>query len=188
MIGYNPTLFNAEFLKQLGYRYLYKAVESTGTVQELFKQRAAELVGQELVDQVFPGPSETDVFAEEYTDADIIKPDKDGGWIDTFDWADMRTGKTIIIEGHIPPGGSEIYYFRGEEYDPTYLPTVAGKMTIPIKDRPEKGPFAIWIQKGKNITATVRVVDEAPTPPRVDLIPPLLKQTPSAREKQPSSE
>jgi hypothetical protein len=150
---------------------LTKAAESTGSIRELFKERAAELVGQELVDRVFPGPSETDVFIGQYTEADIIEPDKDGGWIHTFDWAKMHTGKAIIIEGQIPPDGNQIYYFRGQEYEPPYLPTVDGKAIIPIKNRPEKGPFAIWIQKGKGIKATVRVVDEAPTPPRIDLIP-----------------
>jgi tetratricopeptide (TPR) repeat protein len=183
MVSYDPALMDTGFLKQLGYRYLRKAADSTGAIRELFKERAAELVGQELVDQIFPGPSETDVFIGEYTDADITEPDKDGGWIHTFDWAEMRTGKAIIIQGQIPPGGNQIYYYRGEEYDPPYLPTVDGGKTIPIKKRPATGPFAIWIQKGKNIKVTVRVVDEAPTPPRVDLIP-VPQQLPETGEKQ----
>ena len=178
MVEFNPDLADEVFLKNLGYLYLKKAADSTGNVQVLFKERAAELVGQELVDQVFPGPSMADIFKATYTDADITKPDKDGGWIDLFDWSAMREGKAIVIEGKIPPGASEIYYFRGEEFEPSYLPTVQGKKTIPIKNRPIEGKFSIWIQKDKGITATVSIIDEAPTPPRVDLIPPLIRRKP----------
>ncbi len=178
MVEYNPDLSDEIFLKNLGYLYLKKAADSTGNIQELFKERAAELIGQELVDQVFPGPSMAAIFKADYTDADITKPDKDGGWIYIFDWSDRREGKAIIIEGQIPPGGSEIYYFRGEEYEPSYLPTVKGKKTIPIKNRPLEGKFAIWIQKDKGITATVSIIDEAPTPPRADLIPPFIRRKP----------
>jgi tetratricopeptide (TPR) repeat protein len=181
-VEYNPDLADETFLKNLGYLYLKKAADSTGNVHQLLKERAAELIGQELVDQVFPGPSIGDIFKAEYTDADITKPDKDGGWIDLFDWSAIREGKAIIIEGQIPPGGSEIYYFRGEEFDPPYLPTVNGKKTISIKNRPLEGKFAIWIQKDKGIIATVRIIDEAPTPPRPDLIPPLIRQKPEVKE------
>ena len=182
MVEYNPDLSDEDFLKNLGFLYLKKAAENTGNVQQLFKERAAELVGDELVNQVFPGPSMTEIFTAKYTDADITKPDKDGGWIHIFDWSAMREGKAIVIAGQIPPGGSEIYYFRGEQYEPSYLPTVKGQKTIPIKNRPLEGEFAIWIQKDKGITATVSIIDEAPTPPRVDLIPPMIRRKPEVEK------
>lgn len=179
-VGYDASLASSEFQKQLGYRYLKLATESSGSAKEMYKQRATGYVGADLVAEVFPGAKTVTVFKGEYTDSDITEPNDDGGWIPTVDWSKIEWSKVgqnsaLVIEGDIPPGCKQIYYFRGKEFNPSFLPTQNGIESIPINSRPGKGKFLIWIQKGKGIKATVSIIDNIIPSPKVELLNSLIK-------------
>ena len=86
-LGYDASVADDEFLKQVGYRYLKKAAETKGSSRESYKQRAAGFVGNELVSEVFPGTKMVTSFEKTYSFDDAFNKE----------WGQIKNDKFLVL-------------------------------------------------------------------------------------------
>jgi hypothetical protein len=159
--------------KTTAHRYLYLA--ALGYHTETLKAEAEPVLGKDFVNKVIPCKAPFLHFEGTYSDVDIVDPDNDGGWIiaidwSKFDWSKVGRNASIVIEGKVPKGCEPVYYHRGKKFKQPFVPIADNNKVIPIQERPTNGEFIIWMQKGKNIKATVKVVEQKTLPPKLELL------------------
>ena len=182
-LKYNPKLADAEFQKQLGYRCLKKAVESSGATRESYKGKAAGYVGDDLVAKVFPPGLQPVVFhSDSFTIADRNEHDD----IPIIQWTSdlvnkLRVGDFIIIECSINNQKNydgpiaEFYVGKHVPKDKRWVPFENGKFSWEMPGIPKVGKRVyIYIPPDKpnaeKVVANVSIVRYVESEPNVEIL------------------
>ena len=167
---YDRALSHAQNQKQrhyIGDQFLKLAYKNPNR-RDALKEKAASIVGQAKVDKIFPGPRIEVVFEKPYTDKDIGKGDN----IEVYFDCQIMPGDTLEVMGKIQGkddfDATEIYIWKGKNFDPQWDTTINGHFRTIIEKSSESQ--TIWIEKGKKIEAKVRVTREIIPAPNIALI------------------
>ena len=152
---------------KIGFKFLRLAArEWPGSRCESLKQNALGLVGEKIVQEVFPSPYMKIIFEQSYTDADADAE----GHIYTFPWNLVQRGDLVEVIGKIPEGAEEIQYWRGKKFKPKWHKTVNGYFNLTVKQVPSWGKSVISMEQDKGIRATVRIKRKTIPKPNINLI------------------
>jgi len=162
--------------KKIGFKFLKLAVnEWPGSRSESLKQKASLLVGDKIVQNVFPAAYTKVVFEKIYTFEDAY--DKEYGQIQTIKFGedDVRIGDQIEVIAHIKGSdtfsGDEIWIWRGEEFNPMWVPTKNGYHSRPVETFESGKYFVISLGGRKDVEVKVRAKRKmTPPPPNIDLL------------------
>ena len=152
---------------EIANRYMLLAAKGHNT--ENLKAKAIAIVGIERVREIFPEPKDVAIFKKIYDDGDIV-PER--GNIIAFVWSEkFRLNDTIEIIGNVPNGVNEIAIHRGKGFNPEWVTIKEGELKYPIKHLPPSGSyFVVWIDKGKGVTFTLRVIRKTKIEPKINLL------------------
>jgi tetratricopeptide (TPR) repeat protein len=172
------TQGNEERRKKVGCRLLKLAAkEYPGARCETLKKEAAGIVGQDLVDKVFPPAYMKVTFEKTYTFDDAY--DKAYGQINTikFGYDDCKVGDQIEVIAEPLGGGKftgkEIYIWRGKKFIPKWAKTENGYYTQSVQWLPPKAEgkfYVISLDKRKDVEVTVKVSRGVTPKPNFDAL------------------
>ncbi len=160
--------------KQVGYKLLKLAVkEWPGPKSEVLKRKTGELIGQEIVSNVFPPPYMRTIFNKTYTFNEAFE--KKFGQIKTIKFGkdDVQVDDQIEVITKMKDGskfhGKEIGIWRVEKNKSYWVKTKDGYYMEKVKEI-RKGSFIISMAKRKDIKVTVVVKRKTISKPNMAVI------------------
>ncbi len=161
--------------KRVGFKYLTIAVKKwPGSRCESLKQKASSLIGNKIVQEVFPSPYMRTIFEKKYTYADAFE--KEHGQIYTIDYDadDIQVGDEINVIaktiGSDSFTGDEIWIEQGKDFNPPWIETENGTKTINVNYVPKGKRFAISLGGRKDVEVSVTIKRKTIPGPDLELL------------------
>jgi len=167
--AYQKAAMASELKDKAGKKILMLAVNDKYN-QEAFKKMGADILGEDFVRNVFPGPQNKIVFETVVTDKDINLKTEEIDILynckilknDIFELVATIDGQQIF-------NAKEVKLWRGEHFKEQWYISKDGKHQHDIETNSPKGQ-TIWIEPGKNIKAHVRVLREITPEANISLL------------------
>jgi tetratricopeptide (TPR) repeat protein len=165
---------NKEREQKVGLKYLkLAALQYPGGQCESLKAKAARIVGEEKVSEVFPPAYMKVTFEKTYTFDDSFN---EYGQIETIRYGvdDVKVGDKIEVIGKLKGSntfsGQEIAIYRGKNFDPEWETTKNGYLSQPVEFLPVGKTYGISLGGRKDVQVTIRVTRHTTPKPNLDLV------------------